>query len=1085
MNDTNTTKGGWRASALRTSMNSGTIFQDFNEGFRNDVATIVKWSREGNADGKESNVLLSTNDKFWVMSYSEYAANITDAYKQQDRDDEGDQYQYWNGKITQASGQLRVLQQQRYCRVKNSQVSSDVQWQRSVDNTSYFGACYQTQLNSHAQAVYAYGVVPCFSFGGPEKIYEVTYDSQEGSDVAMQYVDGNDYVSKPADPTRQYYQFDAWYTQPNGQGEKWDFKTMKITKDVKLYANWIPLTYLVEFDGNGATTGEMATQRRSIDDGLQLSANGFKKVSESKVYGFKCWNTQADGNGESYDDRTVKNVSSKHGETIKLYAQWTTDEIGAYWIAASKLEPASATSWSLNANKNYTNPETSVVKTAKDIKADVEILQKGDVAGNDKYAEVKNQYEDYMNSDAYHLYTCLNTQQADPENQYVEFRIVQVGPHMATGIRVEGEKYSDETALTFQATHTLPTGYRMSSANTVAGGWETSDLRANMNSGEIFKNFNTDFTNDVAQIVKWTRDGYDGKAVSNNVNTTVDKFWVMTYSEYVPTLASVAQNMNYEDEGDQYTYFKGRITESDGYARVLTSQRYARNKSQMTSDGNWMRTKYPGTSQFELVYQSDILNYSTNSTSAYGVVPCFSFGGPTKIHTVTYDSTGGSAVHTQSVDDNDIAAQPSAPTRTDFDFDGWYTKENGEGEKWDFYNKKITEDVTLYAKWLPKTYTVAFDKNTGTQGEMTNQRREKGDTLRLTATAFKKIVDNKVYGFTGWNTKPDGKGVSYSDMQTGDIEGNLGDTITLYAQWTEKPLGEYWIAASSKIMAGSAVNTTKNAVYNNVHTSVIKTQEQIEADMAVLHAGTSNDKYESVKKEYTDMMNNDNYHLYTMLTTSQTAAEDNYVEFRVVQVGVHKSAGDNVDPNVYKDDEAAVTFQATHVMPTKYKMNTTNTNAGGWRDSDLRKQMNESTGTIFKLFSEGFTSKIKQVTKWSREGCVSGKVSDTMVTTQDKLWLMCTSEMSSTMYASWLKHKMENEGQEYDYWKARNMPLSGNSAVNTLKSTRAGANNYNWFWMRSADPLNTQYFTLGGNGELTNHDLAACTNGQVLPCFAF
>ena len=1084
MNSTNTTKGGWRDSELRKSMNSGDIFNDFNEEFRSDVSNVVKWSREGTNDsGKASNVLLSTNDKFWPMSYSEYATGFTSAQLEEDRDDEGDQYTFWKDKITTNDGQKTVLQQQRYNRA-GTNTTSDCQWQRSVYDTSKFGIVYQTDVLSSGTPTGAYGVVPCFSFGGPEKIDEVTYDAQEGSTVKMQYVDDGDYIAKPADPTRQYFQFDAWYTQANGQGTKWDFKTMTVTEDTKLYANWIPLTYLVEFDGNGSTAGEMSIQRRSIDDGIQLSANGFQKVSESKVYGFKCWNTKQDGTGDSFDDRTVKNISAKHGETIKLYAQWTTDEVGAYWIAAAKTWTAANVLYNLN--ENYTNPETSVVKTAKDIKADVEVLKKGEVAGNDKYAEVKKQYEEYMNNDRYHLYTRLQASETVPENQYVEFRIVQVGPHMANGIRVDGEKYSDETALTFQATHTLPTAYKMNSTNAKAGGWETSELRENMNSGDIFKNFDSDFTNDVAQVVKWTREGYDGKNYSNEVHTTADKFWVMTHSEYVPSVTDANKGMNFDDEGDQYSFWKDKITVNTGQPYPLQTLRWTRAIGNTTGDGAWMRTSYPNSYSFGLLYQRSVLNYATNAYSNYGVVPCFSFGGPTSIHTVTYDSQDGTAVHDQKVANNDIAAAPTEPTRVDFDFDGWYTQPNGSGEKWDFYQKKITADVTLYAKWLPKTYTIAYDKNTGTQGDMTTQRREKGDTLTLSANAYKKVVNNEVYGFKCWNTQADGNGISYSDLQTGDVEAQLGETVTLYAQWTEKPLGAYWIAASSKIMAGTAVTTTKNAQYNNPQTTVLKTQDQIEADMAVLHAGTSNEKYESVKKEYTDMMNNDNYHLYTMLTTSQTKEDDNFVEFRVVQVGIHKSAGDNVDPNIYKDDEAAVTFQATHVMPAGkvYQMNKTNTNAGGWKDSDLRKQMNESTGSIYKLFSEGFTSKIKQITKWNRLGAKDSKVSDDMVTTQDKLWLMSSSEMGSSIYASWQSHKMENEGQQYDFYKARNMPPSGNSVVNTLRLTRSGVNNYNWFWMRSANPQNMTDFTVGGNGELTNRDYAS-TLGQVLPCFAF
>lgn len=44
-------------------------------------------------------------------------------------------------------------------------------------------------------------------------------------------------VTAPADPTREGYTFDGWYTAPEG-GEKFDFSTI-ITESMTLYAHWV------------------------------------------------------------------------------------------------------------------------------------------------------------------------------------------------------------------------------------------------------------------------------------------------------------------------------------------------------------------------------------------------------------------------------------------------------------------------------------------------------------------------------------------------------------------------------------------------------------------------------------------------------------------------------------------------------------------------------------------------------------------------------------------------------------------------------------------------------------------------------
>ena len=86
-------------------------------------------------------------------------------------------------------------------------------------------------------------------------------------------------------------------------------------------------------------------------------------------------------------------------------------------------------------------------------------------------------------------------------------------------------------------------------------------------------------------------------------------------------------------------------------------------------------------------------------------------------YAVTYNSNGGSGVAaTADVIYGSTIAAPTAPTFSGYTFEGWY-KDAGLTELWDFSSDTVTNDVTLYAKWL-STYEINIyyiDEDTGVQ----------------------------------------------------------------------------------------------------------------------------------------------------------------------------------------------------------------------------------------------------------------------------------------------------------------------------------------------------------------------------------
>lgn len=94
-------------------------------------------------------------------------------------------------------------------------------------------------------------------------------------------------------------------------------KSADVTVD--LYPIFVPNTYHIAYDGNGATSGSMAGTSCTYDVPCSLRTNEFIRES----FEFEGWNTVADGSGTAYgNEAEVKNLTATNGSTVKLYAQW-------------------------------------------------------------------------------------------------------------------------------------------------------------------------------------------------------------------------------------------------------------------------------------------------------------------------------------------------------------------------------------------------------------------------------------------------------------------------------------------------------------------------------------------------------------------------------------------------------------------------------------------------------------------------------------------------------------------------------------------------------------------------------------------
>jgi uncharacterized repeat protein (TIGR02543 family) len=138
------------------------------------------------------------------------------------------------------------------------------------------------------------------------------------------------------------------------------------------------------------------------------------------------------------------------------------------------------------------------------------------------------------------------------------------------------------------------------------------------------------------------------------------------------------------------------------------------------------------------------------------------------LYTVRFESNGGSAVESQTVNEGDMAERPENPSKPGFGFVNWYSNAAFNEPHYDFENTPITENLTLYAKWSSIFFTVTFVSNGGSN--VVEQEVGEG------GTASRPIPTRSGYLFENW----------YKDEEMTDLYNFAAPVtghITLYANW--------------------------------------------------------------------------------------------------------------------------------------------------------------------------------------------------------------------------------------------------------------------------------------------------------------
>ena len=677
---------------------------------------------------------------------------------------------------------------------KDSRVVVDMTRADQIDSIGS-GAFYHstTQVANSAVYVANESIIDMFGFGSSGQTGQLYYSGTyimctNGGTIDIAGISADNSVTFLT-PTREGFQFDGWYDNPEFSGTAYTQRQSSGQTQSKYYAKW---NCEVTFDANGGN-GTMASQ--TVTAGKPVALNAMSGMTWADGYAFTGWNTKADGSGQFYGDGALVTFD----EPTTLYAQWSN--------AAAVIGTTEYDSLSAAINEARSGDTVVILQTSSDnitIPAGVtlssgSVALSGTISGTDVTSVwvtsaagsrywVNNQWMTYvasgncglMKNNQYADTVTWDLYQTDDTNRFI--RITGNGP-MANGNNPGGNN---------------PNNYAWKDYATTIKGAEICEGVTSIGSYSFFKT------------------GIETITVADSVTT-------------LGTGAFSNSAIRYFKAGKNVTTIAGSNL-FNGSSQIL-----AVDLTQATGIDSYPTvTFWDTTASKHVLYLADRKQLDKFSTS--------SSGGNNTIYSSWMIALAGEGA---------VVAEPAADAGNGYTTNvshngnsliGWYKpdgtaatgfssiqnyggRENGNDN--DFSPKKLWKQVYygVYAS------TITFDANGGTGSpESVTSYYAPGlaDGAKLTisnktCTLPQNGYTREGYTFAGWNTEADGTGTAFTAGASVPIS---NEQITkLYAQWTKK-------------IGGNESNYTVNAIVDQVYTGVeIKPAVVVKNGDTVLDSG--------------------------------------------------------------------------------------------------------------------------------------------------------------------------------------------------------------------------------------------------------
>ncbi len=232
--------------------------------------------------------------------------------------------------------------------------------------------------------------------------------------------------------------------------------------------------------------------------------------------------------------------------------------------------------------------QAAIAKDAKDWTLDEQKAVAEDIAAKGEASPAYAKAEAAMNAGTKWSVKLTNS-------KTLEYRIVGINhDDLADG--------SGKVGLTFEVANTVLGAQRMNATGTNAGGWEKSELRSRLNSGDLWSLLPSGLQSKVKSVKKMTDN--KGGGTAGTPSATTDKVFLLSTTEIYGDMQS---------DGTQYEFYKSKGVTTSNYSGASSSYHH------------WTRSVTPSASTgFRFVVGNGDWDYS-NATGVPYVFPVFSF----------------------------------------------------------------------------------------------------------------------------------------------------------------------------------------------------------------------------------------------------------------------------------------------------------------------------------------------------------------------------------------------------------------------------------------------------------------------------
>ena len=601
--------------------------------------------------------------------------------------------------------------------------------------------------------------------------YRVSFDGNGGTPSASSinvaydstYGENNDFPTA----TRTGYDFDGWHTSQTGGPAITSESIVSITEDQTLYAHWSGKRFNVTYDPNGGQIS--GTPTKTVTYG---GTYGTPAIALRDGYTVEGWYTESTGGTKITPETNVEILANQ-----TLYAHWTygnydltLDANGGkfdnnnttriqpivFGQPYGELDEPSRTGYTFEGW--YTAPSGGTrISSASTVTATSNQTLYAHWTINSYTVTFDENYDDAQVSTETRQYKSAIGTFPKPERYLYDFDGWYTTP---TG----GEKITSQTVVMADVTYyahwtKIPTFTVTFSDNYPGGGVTARDCRKGVAIGELPTPARTGYVFD-----GWYTAAKGGKEVTTSTIISESSTY---YAKWTVAKYTVA----FDPNQGVCTASPKTVTFDAKYGTLPTA----------TRSGYTFAGWYTQASGGNPVTANTIVSQGVDHTLYAHWTP--------NTYVLTFDATGGVCpVETRNViyektygytTGGNVTELP-VPTKTGYDFDGWYKQESGGDKIMKDSVVSTAAKHTLYAHWKTKNYTVTFDRND-----------DVAYPANLTGSATMRVdyagkygalptITRPQHGFLGWFTAKDGGIRVMADSAV-----TTANDHTLFARWED------------------------------------------------------------------------------------------------------------------------------------------------------------------------------------------------------------------------------------------------------------------------------------------------------------